>query len=73
MDISEMTGKQIYDETKRLKAERELRRELRMQEYADKEDENTDREEMMFSLGCRFVIALEALVERIPAPEKPTT
>lgn len=60
-----MTGKQIYDETKRLKAERQLRQELRWQEQYDKDDLEDDREQQMFNLANRFVAALEAIAAKL--------
>ena len=65
-DVSKMSGKEIYDETKRLKAEREYRRELERQSFQDKHDEKLDRDEQIELLLERFVKAFETIAERLP-------
>lgn len=65
MEVNQMTGKQVYDETKRLKAEREYRLELKRREHLDNDDLRDDREQEMFNLAERFVSALEKIAARI--------
>lgn len=66
MHTEKMTGKTIYEETKRLKAERQLRQELQWRNNLDERDTAKDREQHYENLSERLVSALEKLADRLP-------